>query len=77
MTAMITGRMVFTIIQTCMTPGGEFIPCIVREGMTGYCPTDWAWGKDLTIAEKLAQDRNDRMGISKKEAMGIVLRSMF
>lgn len=71
-----SGRMAYFILQTQLTEEGEYIPCIAVEGMSGYYKTDWAWGKDLAIAEELAEKKNTAMGISKQEALKIVLSSM-
>ncbi len=55
---------------------GNFIPCIVKENETGYFPTSWQFGNDLDIAQKLADDYNSKMGMSKKKAMLLTLKSM-
>lgn len=55
---------------------GEFIPCIAQEGTPGFFTTDWAWGKDIDEAEKLAIKKNKRLGISDKECWKLQLRSM-
>lgn len=55
---------------------GNFIPCIVKENETGYFHTSWQWGTDQAIAQKLADEYNQKMGISRTEAMTITLKSM-
>lgn len=64
------------ILETEKDQRGEYIPCIVKEGEQGYYLTDWKWGKDKTIAEKLADDYNTKLGLSKKEVMQLTLESM-
>jgi len=66
----------YFILQTQITDSGEYIPCIAEEGTQGYFKTDWSWGSDIDIAESIADEKNDRMGISKKEALKIVAKSM-
>jgi len=55
---------------------GEYIPIIVKEGQTGYYLTDWAWGKDLDEAEKIARAKNRAMGISDALTQRLILASM-
>ena len=71
-----TKKMVYTILETQTTSEGEYIPCIVKEGESGYYLTDWAWGTDIEVARELADKRNETMGIDKKEANKIILQSM-
>lgn len=54
-----------------------YLVCIAVEGESGFYRTDWNWGSDLAIAERLADEANERMGISKREAMLIQLGTMF
>jgi len=68
-------RIAYTIVETERTDDGHYIPCIVKEGETGYWRTTWRWGKDKAIAEKIAEERNEKMGISKEDAMRLVLQS--
>jgi hypothetical protein len=49
-----------------------YIPCIAVENEPGYYRTDWRWGHDFEIAELIAQRRNERMGISEKDAIRII-----
>ncbi len=49
---------------------------IVKEGEAGYYLTDWFWGKDIKKAQKIANARNYRAGISEEEALGIICESM-
>lgn len=62
--------------RTAETADGEFIPCVVEEGTIGYYKTNWVWGKDLERAKKIADDMNEKLGISKNEAHWIVAQSM-
>ena len=69
-------RMVYFIQETVRTSEGGYIPCIAKEGETGYYPTDWDWGTDLELAEQCAKKKNERMGISEDEAFKIILGTM-
>jgi hypothetical protein len=57
-------------------PDGGFIPCIAVEGESGYYKTDWNWGTDIDLAEKIAQEKNALMGYTEKDAMRIILGTM-
>ncbi len=54
----------------------EYIPCIVKEGKQGYFLTNWRWGKDKDVAQKLADNYNARLGISKEEVKQLTFESM-
>jgi hypothetical protein len=69
-------KMAVLIIESEKDQHGEYIPCIVKENEKGYFLTSWKWGNDKTIAEKLADDYNTRLGISKEEVTDLVLKSM-
>ena len=49
---------------------------VVKEGETGYYPTNWQWGKDLKIAKKCADDYNKNLGLTDKEVQEIIIQSM-
>lgn len=55
---------------------GNYVPCIVKENETGYFLTDWQWGKDKELAQKLADEYNEKLGVSKKEVIELTLKSM-
>jgi len=65
----------YAILPTLKADNGEYIPIIVKEGETGYYPTDWTWGKDLKEAEKLARAKNRAMGVSDADAQRLILQS--
>lgn len=69
-------KVCYFIQETVKSQDGQFIPCIAVEGESGYFPTDWLWGKDIKIAEQCADEKNAALGISKKEAIILVLQSM-
>jgi len=69
-------RYAVVIIDTEKDSHGEYIPCIVKEGKSGYYPTTWKWGTDIDVAKKLADDYNEKLGISKEDAMQLTLKSM-
>lgn len=70
-------RLVYFIMETVRSEDGQFIPCIAVEGEKGYNRTDWKWGTDKEQAQKFCDERNEKMGIDRKEAMKIQLRTMF
>jgi len=66
-----------------------FRVAFVIEGEDGYRPTGnwpyggkvgeampWFWGPTLAIAEKLADEYNERLGVSKEDASKIIARSI-
>lgn len=70
-------KKVYFIMETERTSDGQFIPCIAVEGEKGYYKTDWAWGTDKNQAQAWADERNQKMGIDRREAAKIQLRTMF
>lgn len=66
----------YFVMQTQINSQGEYRALIAKEGEKGYYVTDWFWGKDFKIAEQLADQKNARLGISKKEANKIILGTM-
>jgi hypothetical protein len=69
-------RMAVIIIETEKDSHGEYIPCLVKEGESGYYITTWTWGSDKKEAEKFAEDYNRKLGISRQEAIELTLASM-
>lgn len=62
-----------------MNDKGEYIALIAVEGERGFYKTDWYWGKDFNLAQECADERNARLGLSKKEAamiQGSTMRGM-
>lgn len=75
-----TGRMdnrkaVYFINELRKTDKGYQV-CIAKEEEQGYYLTDWFWNCDIKQAKKLCDEKNKMMGINKKDALLIVLRSM-
>ena len=78
-------RYVFYIDETQKPdPEKGYIPSVVVEGEPGHRPmtgdpakmqTPWYWG-DLATAQKLAAERNARMGYDEKEMAKFILSSM-
>ena len=64
------------IIDTQKDKHGNFVPCIVKENEKGYFITDWQWGQNRAIAQKIADDYNTRLGLSKKQVIELTLQSM-
>lgn len=55
---------------------GEYTPRIVFEDVPGLFITDYAWGRNLAKAQKIAEDFNSKRGITPQDAMDIVSSSM-
>jgi len=61
-----------------------YIPSAVFEGRSGHYPMTgqgkhaepWHWGETVELAEEVCARMNERMGITKKEALGMVIESM-
>lgn len=69
-------RRVYFINELQRDAQGNYIPCIAVEGETGFYLTDWEWGSDLKFAQECADEMNEKMGISKREAMLVQLGTM-
>lgn len=69
-------RMAYFIQLTVKNEKGEYSPCIAIENEPGYNLTDWTWGSNLDKAEAIADEKNEALGITKDEAMKIVLSTM-
>ena len=70
-------KVVVTFIQeTVKAEDGGYIPCFAVKGETGFYRSDWNWGADKEIAQKLCDERNEVMGLTKKEAMLIQISTM-
>ena len=65
------------VIMETVTRNGEFVPCIVKEGETGYYTTDWLWGSDIEFARECAKDKNEMLGLSEDDVKRLVHLSMF
>ena len=68
---------VYVILETVRADDGGYIPCIAIQGEKGYYKTDWNWGNDLQVANKICDEKNLALGFSPKTAYKIVLSSMF
>lgn len=73
---MIKGRVAYFVLESQTNAEGEYRALVAEENESGYYLTDWFWGKDLEIAEKIAREKNEKMGISEDEAYKILLSSM-
>ena len=69
-------RMAFFVMETNMNSQGEYNALIAVENERGYYKTDWYWGKDFKKAQEIADERNFRMGLSRKEAAMIQCSTM-
>lgn len=63
-------------MQRTVKEGNEYVVCIAEEGTQGYYKTDWLWGSDFEAAEKLCDERNEEAGISKRESLMIMAKTM-
>jgi hypothetical protein len=69
-------RRCYFIQHTVKDSEGNFIPCIAIEGEKGFYKTDWEWGNDYQLAQDIADEMNEKMGINKHDSSLIVLSSM-
>ncbi len=69
-------KMAVIIVDSEKDRHDEYIPCIVKDGEQGYFLTNWRWGKDKDVAQKLADNYNARLGLSKEEVMQLTFESM-
>lgn len=78
-------RMIAWIPVDAYVQGEGYRVSIVKEGEAGHYPTGnwpykagpgqqmpWFWGHDLAQAQRLADEYNEKMGISREEAEKIV-----
>lgn len=72
---MTTSQFAYFILETEYDARG-YIPCIAVKGEQGYRKTNWHWDCDLATAEKLADKKNAKLGLSKKDSIKIVLSTM-
>jgi len=49
---------------------------IAVKGQLGYYKTDWFWDCDYKTACKLANEKNEKLGLTKVEAFKIVCSTM-
>ena len=64
------------IVDGVKDDGGNVIPCVVIDNEKGYHLTNWSWGKDIEVAKKLADEYNEKLGVSKEDVNRLVLQSM-
>jgi len=69
-------RTAYFILESQTNAEGEYRALIAVENESGYYKTDWFWGSDLENAEQIAREKNEMMGISRKDANLIVLSTM-
>lgn len=69
-------RVAYFILESQTNDKGEFRALVAKENESGYYKTDWFWGDDLEVAEKIARERNEKMGISADDAFKIVASTM-
>lgn len=69
-------RIAFFIMETRRNNKGEYNALIAVENERGYYPTDWYWGADKEVAQQICDERNERLGLDRKEAMKIQTSTM-
>jgi hypothetical protein len=78
-----TERIAFVIIESEITEtikgvpdSAEYVPCIVIEGKSGYHTTNWFWGKDPVIANKLVAEYNHNLGLTPEDVHELIDQSI-
>lgn len=69
-------RRVYFLLDSQRDENNELIVLIAIENESGYYKTDWHWGTDIDVAEKIARKKNEKLGISEDEAHKVVLSTM-
>jgi len=69
-------RKAYFILETQTDGAGELVALIAVEGTKGYYKTNWSWGKDAGLAREIAEQRNEKLGISPDDAADIVISTM-
>lgn len=64
---------VYVILETVKAEDGGYIPCVAVEGEKGYYRTDWNWGTDLALAQKICDQKNAALGFTPEQALLTVL----
>jgi len=78
-----TKRWIYHVSESSFVKNKGYRVSIVFENVQGYFPTGgngkepWYWGGDLKDAETICEARNAERGISKEEAMFILMSSMY
>lgn len=84
-----TRRFAYFVPVDGYVEGRGYRAAIAFEGEPGYYPSGdwpyegkvgqkapWFWGHDYNVACEIAQETNERMGVSRDLALGIVTSSM-
>ena len=78
-------RFAYFVQETNYDEKKGYMALMAVEGETGYYPMSgdpeklqapWYWGHDFKLAQKCADQKNAAMGLSKKDAIKIVLGTM-
>ena len=71
------------IIDSCkremvedMPNSAQYVPCIVSEGEGGYLVTKWLWGNDIDVAKAIADEYNEKAGLTPDDVIHLVAQSM-
>lgn len=69
-------RRAYFVLESITNDKGEFQVCIAVENVSGYYKTDWFWGNDFEVAEKIAKEKNEKLGITPSDEIEITLSTM-
>jgi len=69
-------RKAYMALETEKLITGDYIVCIAVENEPGYYRTDWYWKTDYKTACQLANEMNQRRGLTDLDAQRIIAGSM-
>lgn len=69
-------RRAYFIHDDIRADDGGYLVCIAEEGVKGYWPTDWNYGKRKQAAQVGIDNLNTQLGISKGDAHKITIDSV-
>lgn len=77
---LVIGAYCIKILEASTDKDGQYIPVIIIENKPGYWPlggkgagaAPWTWGKDREIADTIAREYNDNMGVDEERAQEIM-----
>lgn len=77
-------RKCVVILDDLYVEGKGYVPTVVTEGEAGHSPLvgsgelsePWYWGNDKATAEKIADDFNTRLGVTRDDVTEIVISSI-
>ena len=79
----INSKHAIIILETCkremvesMVESAQYVPCVVSEGEAGYFVTSWVWGNDFDVANSMADEYNEKAGLTPDDVVKLVAQSM-